>query len=417
MHELLKDILNIETGNKFLEYIVSRVTREDYRGVHRSQHNRYDLDKFEKILRAIHDIAGENGFSIPSGDIGQDIEKLNTDKSNYSDFYKIYKILESEEVISAPDPLRKNFFVEFSRLGFLEKYNQEGKLLNPFCRTLTKSVKLSSEGIRFLKAETLFDKHKIFTEGVERLLGDTLIDLVSAIDLSSYYRHEQFYFEEYTLIFSDDRLSGTEKIEMVKHWRSLGRAQRENTLELIKDYCNPQRFPGDRTDKRDYHNWRNETQQLMSLFKLTVYFQVYDDRFSLNIGQSFGIFERTRREEPKKRYFEKHGIEKQEDYHLHHIVPLNYVRNREEYRLIDDFRNLIYVHKDKHKEIKRDHIIFTAEDPEVYFENRFETGNIVTARRGENTNFDPSLLNIMQNYNSEIIENLGLIPSHMHSSN
>ncbi len=75
MDKLLQNILDIEKGNKFLKYIVRRVQRKDYRGIHLSQHNRYDIDKLDNILKTIYKVVGENSFSVPSGDIGNKEEK------------------------------------------------------------------------------------------------------------------------------------------------------------------------------------------------------------------------------------------------------------------------------------------------------------------------------------------------------
>ena len=405
MDKSLQRILDIEKGNRFLAYIVARVTRDDYRGIHKSQHNRYDIDKLGKILDAIREVAGENNFSVPSGDIGRRRGKLNEMSNQHPKFNKIYQILKSEGVLRAPDPLRKNFFVEFSRAGFLEKYDKEYNKLDPFRRTHTETIKLSAEGIRFLNESSPFQKRKIFTEGLDRLLRNALEDLVEAIDLSD-YRKDKFSFEEYTLIFSDDRLDSTEKIEILGAWRSLMKNQQDNALRLIKKYCSPKRFSGNKTDQRDYHNWRNETQQLMSLFKMTVYFQVLGNQFSLNTGKEFGMFDIKRQEAPKMKYFESHEISKKKNYQLHHIIPLSYIRNQEEYKLIDNFQNLIYLHKEKHKEIKRDYIVFIPKDPKIHFGNRFQHSDVVTAKQGVDTNFRSSLLSRMEKYNKKLRKSL-----------
>lgn len=405
MEDILQDILDIKPGNKFLEYIVGRVTKTNYRGVHKSQHNRYDIIKLEKILKAMRDVAGQDEFSIPSGDIGVDADKLKSIADDHEQFHRVYQILKGQGVVSAPDPIRKNFFVEFSRMGFIEKYDGKGNLLDPFGRTHTKTIKLSDQGIAFLDAKTLFERHKIFTDGVEKLLGSALIELVSAIDLSN-YRRDAFCFEEYTLIFSDEDISGTEKIMMLDEWRCLTRNEQKKALSLIKEYCTPERFDGNKSDKRDYHNWRNETQQLMGLFRSTIYFQVHDDQFSLNVGPDFGIFEVSRSEGVKSEYFNEHALEKEECYELHHIVPLSYVRNKEEYKLIDNYKNLIYLHKDKHKEIKRDYIIFKDKYPKVYFVNRFENSDVISAKNNKDAKFNPSLLPKMKKYNSEIVKSI-----------
>ena len=59
---ILQEIINIDSSNKFLVYIIDRIKRKDYRGIHISQHNRYDLYYIEKILEAIYFIAGESIF-------------------------------------------------------------------------------------------------------------------------------------------------------------------------------------------------------------------------------------------------------------------------------------------------------------------------------------------------------------------
>ena len=404
MEKILQEILDIKPGNEFLSYIVGRVTQKDYRGTHKSQHNRYTIDDLEVILRAVHDIVGDKEFLVPPGDMTGSVVQDEA-RSNYSDYVAIVDKVHQKIDRVTMNSLKKNFFVDFSRMGFIEKYDSGGNLLNPFERTRTEKIKISPEGLDLLNAGTLFEKHKIFTDGVVELLGDALVDLVSAIDLSD-FRKGRFSFEEYTLIFSDDSLDGVEKIFILGSWRLLSRGEQEKALSLIKKYCVPESFDGNKSDKRDYHNWRNETQQLMQLFKATIYFQVYDNQFSLNTGKEFGIFEVSRSESVKSEYFKEHEIEKEEYYELHHIVPLSYVKNKEEYKLIDDCKNLIYLHKDKHKEIKRDYIRFRDKDPKIYFVNIFKDSEVVTARNGKNAKFNPSLLPTIRKYNKEIIKSI-----------
>ena len=405
MNKLLQDILDIKKDNKFLKYIVHRVQREDYRGIHRSQHNRYDIDKLENILRTIYKVAGGNSFSIPCGTIGiKDEKKLKEMQKEHPKFSEIYERLKSQNISKGPNPLKKNLFVEFSRAGFIERFDKTGNKLDPFgTSNKIPTVRLSAEGIRLLKANTLFERYKIFTKGIEQLLKNTLVDLVKAINLSE-YRTKKFYFEEYTLILSDHKLKSIEKIEMLRSWRSLTRNQQDEVQGLIKEYCNPNNFSGNKADKKDYHNWSNETQQLMSLFKTTIYFQVDNNRkwFFLNTGKD-GIFGGMRGTEPISKYFKEHKIAKQENYQLHHIVPLDYAEYPEEYKLIDDFRNLIYLHKDKHEEIKKDQIIFTHNEPKVYFRDIHNPNSaLVMAKRGVNADFSPSLLSKIEGYNKEL---------------
>ena len=404
MEKILKDILDVKKGNNFLSYIVKRVTDSNYRGIHKSQHNRYGIDELKAMLSALHEVVGDKSLTVPPADLTKDNVKDSV-KKEYPQYTEVVNRVNQKIQRVTLNSLKKNFFVDFSRMGFIEKYDNKKKLLNPFKRTRSETIKISRQGLDLLNAKTLFERYKIFTDGVEKLLGETLIDLVSAIDLSD-YRRSKFSFEEYTLIFSDEKISGTEKITILSEWRSLTRNEQEKVLSLIKEHCTPEKFGGNKNDKRDYHNWRNETQQIMVLLKTTVYFQVGENQFSLNTGDKIGVFKVTRSESAKNEYFRNHKVNKEEYYELHHIVPLSYVRNQGEYKLIDDYRNLVYIHKDKHREIKRDYIIFRDKNPKIYFVNRFKNAKHITAKNNRNAKFNPSLLSKMKRYNSDIVRSI-----------
>ena len=55
MDQILQEILCIKSNNTFLQYIVDRVQRDDYRGIQISQHNRYDLDTVVVMLKKIYE--------------------------------------------------------------------------------------------------------------------------------------------------------------------------------------------------------------------------------------------------------------------------------------------------------------------------------------------------------------------------
>jgi hypothetical protein len=64
MDNKLQNILDIDANNDFLKYIVNRIQKTDYRGVHISQHNRYDLELVMTILNAIKNKVSNNLFEI-----------------------------------------------------------------------------------------------------------------------------------------------------------------------------------------------------------------------------------------------------------------------------------------------------------------------------------------------------------------
>jgi hypothetical protein len=135
-------------------------------------------------------------------------------------------------------------------------------------------------------------------------------------------------------------------------------------LELIQKYANPNNFDGDKTQKKDFHNWINETQQIFRLLKQTSYFQTDENNqnIALNIG-SYGIFSVDnikRSDQPKQEYFKLHQQQKVKDFELHHMVAISQARNKQEVDLLDNVYNLIYLHRDKHLEITRN------KNPHVY---------------------------------------------------
>lgn len=85
----LQAILDIDNNNNFLIYIVNRLQRDDYRGVHISQHNRYGLEFAISVLNVIKNKVDDALFEIPRGDYSEreNVKKYNID--DYSEFKEI----------------------------------------------------------------------------------------------------------------------------------------------------------------------------------------------------------------------------------------------------------------------------------------------------------------------------------------
>ena len=45
----------------------------------------------------------------------------------------------------------------------------------------------------------------------------------------------------------------------------------------------------------------------------------------------------------KRKYFEKHRVSKQKGFELHHIIPLSWSEDEEDFKLYDDWKNMIYI--------------------------------------------------------------------------
>ena len=339
LRKILDEILEIDRSNIFLKYIVDRVQRNDYRGWHVSQHNRYDLDVISLILKKIYSVVNDDYFAIPPGDYHSS-DRLGED---YRAYQTIVDKIKGDMGRGTLNSVKKNFFPDLKRMGFLEivQINNHRK------------GKLTESAVNMVSTDKLIVRYKMFTDGVDKLFGNKISDLAERIYLSD-YATEMISIYEFMFIFSDDIDSN--KIGLVKSYRGLEKYKREKAINLVQTYANPDNFDGDKSEKRDFHNWKNQAQQILNLLKTTVYFMADPNiGFRLNIGNE-GFFQEPgkRKEAPKREYFRFHNVSKQEKFELHHVVPISVARNKEEAKLIDDYRNLMYLHESKHKEISLD---------------------------------------------------------------
>ncbi|MBM4159445.1 MAG: hypothetical protein FJ216_11810 [Ignavibacteria bacterium] len=401
--QILENIISVEPNNQFLKYIVDRIQDVNYRGIHISQHNRYDFDRLVRILKGIYDVVSSNRFRVPLGD-----DTVGFRDNDCDDYYNIVISVKNKAEVGSINSLKKNFFVDFDRMGLLYR-------LNEHCIQITGRghvyyAQLTDRAINLLQSQSITERYKIFTDALDMLFANNITNLAELL-YDSKYRNDAIGIYEFMLILSDDRPNINSKIELIDSFRNLKRYQQDKALKLIKDYCNPDNFIGNKNDKRDFGNWKNESQQIFTLLKSTVYFDICENSLKLNTG-IYGIFSEThikqRRIGSKRDYFIKHRIDKMRDFELHHIIPFSSARNKEEFSIIDHWKNLIYLNQDKHNEISRKkdkNILLTAKEYEISLET-LDHSNKISARNGVSALYNGSKASIMQKYNREILKNV-----------
>ncbi|MDA8002038.1 MAG: hypothetical protein MPL62_12220 [Alphaproteobacteria bacterium] len=405
----LDEILSVEEGNAFLQYIVSRLRGSDYRGWHVSQHNRYALAEIEIIVQAIHDVVGAGGdFAILPRD-AKDYAGL---PGEFADFAKILELSRKGMGKGTINSLKKNFFTDMDRMGFLDRSKK--RRLRQFPRPVPHG-KLTENALAFLGAKgDLMKKYKIFTDGIDRLFGNKISRLAETISLSD-YATEAISIYEFMFILSD-KSEDLDKIEILGAYRSLGKYQKKNVIKLIKRYADPDQF-GDKASKRDFHNWKNQIQQMMGLLKATVYFDVVPNRamrmnaLRLDASDSgFFVQRPSRSATPKREYFSFHGVEKKERFELHHIVPFALARNKKEAKVIDDHMNLIYLQKAKHKQIsenRNDNVVLDIDPNNAKFSD-FDSNSTITATNKKDALYsdDAGKVKQVQRYNAGLLKSI-----------
>ncbi len=368
----MNEILSINKDNLFLKYIVKRLCSPEYRGWHISQHNRYDINYIKKILQNIHRVAGLNYFAIPPGDYDRD-DTLSVD---FQEYQKIVDQTHSEMGRGTINSLKKNFFPDLKKMGLLEikiKMSKTGEHVRH--GILTKSA------VEFVEATTLIEEYKKFTDCIDKLFGSKISELAETINLSD-YANDIVSIYEFMFIFSDNN-SDLDKIGLLNSYRSLRKYERSKVIDLVKEYASPDNFKGNKTVLRDFHNWKNQAQQIMSLLKTTVYFAVDQNKsFRISTG-STGFFQEPSKRSviPKHEYFTFHQIERKDKFELHHIVPISWARNKNEAKIIDDYRNLIYIHRSQHKQISRNgnrNVVLNINPNEAIFSDIEIKGSVKT---------------------------------------
>lgn len=403
MQSILEDVLKIEPDNLFLNYIIERVQDDDYRGMHVSQHNRYDLDRVIKILKGIHDVAGKEIFRVPLGD-DDGVKEAECER-----YYCIVKKVNEYSGIGTINSLKKNFFVDFQKMGLLDRYDEKEILLPKDKKGHVYYARLTDIAERLVTSGSIAEQYKIFTDSLDKLFSEEITKLAETLYYSK-YKNDPIGILEFMLILSDDRPGlKYDKIELINSFRELKRYQQEKAIDLIKQYCNPDNFEGDKIKKRDFGNWKNESQQIFSLLKNTVYFDITQNSIRLNTGR-YGIFEEAQVKQrslgAKQEYFKRHMIkDKIPTFELHHIIPFSSARNKEEFALIDNWENLVYLRKDKHAELTKSkdrNMVLYATSKQLDFDDFYKKR--VTARNGSTVVYKGDLASSMERYNREILK-------------
>jgi len=348
--EFLKEIKNIDSKNEFLDYIVERVLRNDYRGIQISQHNRLTFSYFEKLIESMFEIAGKETFRIHVGD---DEGELQPEAQTY---YKIVKTVNKKTGKGTINSIKKNTFPDIAKMGFIQRFDKGKNLIDEYSpRKGIYYVCLTPLAIKFISM-TKFERIKSFSDGIDRLVGNFSNDLAEFLSLNE-YNINYIDISEFMYIISDQRSSVTwnDKLTYITAYRKLNTIQKENLDRLLKLYCNPSnlRNKADKTLLRDYSNWKNESQQVFGLFSNSAYFKVIANRLALNDGE-LGVFDKNvrRTTQGKNDYYKNHRVQSDRNFEFHHIIPFSKAKNQFELSLIDDYKNLLYILNTKHAEFK-----------------------------------------------------------------
>ena len=345
--EFKNKLLSYSFGSPCLEFLANRIGSDNYRGLAPSQHNRYEMSDVLIIIEEIHKLVGAKQMQIRTTDSKK--RAYNTEEERtYSD---CVKNIHNRCGKFTQDSLRKNLFVDMERMGFLHRY-KEGK-------KKVVAVSLTQKALELLEyKDNPFQRDLIYIDALNSLLKnvtDILSHYFIVNDEKKKATHIDIYDFMYFLSFSNCELNGhtytvDELIEYIDEFHSFSPIVREAIKDFISDYCNAQQN-GDKTDKRDLHNWKNEAQQVFKLLGQTPYFSEAKGKKNMHYlelrtekGAIFEDIKKLKRsEQQKNEYYKNHNISKKKGFELHHIIPLHYATTPNEYYTLDVWENMIYI--------------------------------------------------------------------------
>ncbi|GAA8875805.1 hypothetical protein HpRW186_03260 [Helicobacter pylori] len=71
LEKILLEITQLDPSKECLKFLANRIKSSDYRGLHLSQHNRYDQNKIKTIIQAIFNEVGEDLLQIRTTDMSK----------------------------------------------------------------------------------------------------------------------------------------------------------------------------------------------------------------------------------------------------------------------------------------------------------------------------------------------------------
>lgn len=406
-------IQNINHNNKALQFLSERIKSDDYRGIHLFQHYRYDLKFIKDVLSEIFEYEKTTGESLLKIRT-TDSSKRPTNNSDEIHYSNVIDKIKRKTGKGTQDAIRKIVFVDCNRMGLLDRYDKNKNIIDIGTKSKTEYVSLSEKGKKFVETSDIKEEYFIFSSGIYRIVGsliNVLENLISIYGLGFISKYEFMYFVSAV----DDNSSFSIKIEkcadLIKEFRLLGDAEKKNVTKMLKEQMDPKNFKGNKKIKRDFHNWENEATQIYLLLSTTVYFEVRSGvKLILNTGDTslesiLGTeIKKNRSLQEKNNYYKNHGIkDKINGFELHHVVALEYADSPALYKLLDDWKNMVYIDGYSHAKVtqnKNRNIIMESCEKDIILKDY----NIhkVYLKNIENIAYDTSKQSMMLEHNQKL---------------
>ena len=341
--------------NDELAFIDKRINDVNYRGDVSSEHNRYDMDEIYKTLVLLNKY-------VPNKQLMRirdtDLKKRPENTPDEYDYARFCENVNASVGKGTQDSIRKNIFVDLSRMGLINRYDKDKNVISPYERKSPKYVSLTTEGIKFVKENDLLNRAFIFTKAIDTLLGG-YIEIALHLLKDPEYRIDKITKYEFMFFVSavdcgtDFSINLEQCVDLIQKYRTLDRYTQKKVIEILSDKLKPENYKGNKTARRDWHNWKNKIDQVYHLLAQSPHFDVVGDDLNLSThkiktkaGEIIDVMTRSIAE--KDAYFNKHKVKRTAGFELHHVVPLSWAESPEQYKLFDKWENMVYIDAYRH---------------------------------------------------------------------
>ncbi len=255
------------------------------------------------------------------------------------------------------DSIRKNFFPDLHRMNFINRYDKHKKPIPSHKRYSTKFVSLSALGTKLISFN-LSQSHFLYTKGLNNLFDgriEIILELLRYEDtgLKTIRLDEYQFFVSAIDIDTTFSIGVSSAAHLIRSYRKLGK----NRMRLVRDTIVGDLQPNKKypkNEQRDYGNWRNEASQVFHLLNQTVYFHADNTTLKLADPQNSPLGIRLSRSNSQKSiYFAKHKLKKNSDFEMHHIIPLATAESKQHFKLLDNWKNMLYINALHHATITK----------------------------------------------------------------
>ncbi len=399
-------VSNINRGNNALEFIDFRLKDDKYRSDVSSQHNRYTRNEMVTILRLLDKYApNQSLMPIRTTDLSDRPENF-PEEETYARFCAEVKARIGK---GTQDAMRKNLFVDFHRMGLIVRYSHPNMPNDPYAGSGVENrfASLSDQGLRLVQAETIDEQFYIFSRAVDILLGGfiaTLLRLLRDPDfkLKHIEIHEFMFFASAVNSPTSFNVGFERCVDLIRSYRNLAPTQRRSVIETLRVELQPDKFPGDKTAKRHYDNWHNKAAQIYHLLDQTVYFEMRKRGREKLLFLRQG---RVRSFSQKMRYFQNHRVSRTPGFELHHVVPLGWSESEEQFKLLDNWQNMVYIDGYSHAKITQNrnrNVVMTANEEDLLLSD-YNDGEIYLKNK-VNLLYSTDKQSVMLTYNKELLD-------------